>query len=101
MTLVIWLGYWMAYAFGDRPFFSLELTGWLVLVALIMLLIIFFVAQRPAQVAFDDKGNPKIDENGKPLRIASIDRPSWMWIYLAALFLLSVAAAFYVGPKDR
>jgi hypothetical protein len=101
MTLVIWLGYWLAYAFGDRPFFSLELTGGLVLLALIMLLIIFFIAQQPAKVAVDDKGNQKVDDNGKPLRIASIDRPIWLWIYLGALFLLSVAAAFYIGPKDR
>lgn len=91
MTLVIWLGYWMAYAFGDRPFVSLGTTGILVALALVVLLVIFFVAQRPE----------KPGVNGRPARRAPIDNPFWMWAYLLALLILSIAAAFYVGPRDR
>ena len=91
----------MAYAFGDRPFYSIELTGCLVGIALLLLLIIFYVAQRPAQQVLDASGKAKLDASGNAIMAALIDRPFWLWVYLAALFILSVAAAFYVGPKDR
>jgi hypothetical protein len=101
MTLVIWLGYWMAYAFGDRPFYSLELTGILVGFALVLLLLLFYAAQRPERQVVDQSGKAKVDESGSPIKQALIDRPIWLWVYLAALFTLSIAAAFYVCPKDR
>jgi hypothetical protein len=101
MTLVIWLGYWMAYAFGQRPFISLYITGILVLIALALLLTVFHVAQIPAKQVIDDKGNKVSDENKDPVQKAPIDQPFWLWAYLIALLILSVAAAFYVGPKDR
>lgn len=100
MTLVIWLGYWTAYAFGSWAFASLILTVILITVALALFVLVFSVAQRPATEKKRQDGTVDMGSDGKPIMTAAIDKPGWLWAYLGGLLAVSVAAALYVGPKD-
>ncbi len=100
MTLVIWLGYWTAYAFGSWAFASLTLTVVLIIVALLLFIVIFSVAQRAPTPKKNADGTQIMNSEGKPVMNAAIDQPGWLWVYLMGLLAVSVAAALYVGPKD-
>ena len=49
----------------------------------------------------DKAGAPVIGDDGKRVLEAPIDRPGYLWFYLAGLIFISVAAALYVGPQGR
>jgi len=100
MTLVIWLGYWTAYAFGSAPFASFTLTIILIAIALSLFLVIFFVAQQPSTQKRGPDGSAVKDADGNPVMYSAIDRPGWLWLYLVGLLAVSLAAAWYVGGRD-
>ncbi len=78
MTLVIWLGYWTAYAFGSWAFASLTLTVVLIIVALLLFIVIFSVAQRAPTPKKNADGTQIMDSEGKPVMNAAIDQPGWL-----------------------
>jgi hypothetical protein len=101
MTVVIWMGYWMAYLLGEWAFYSLFLTVGLITAAFVLFICIFRAAQLAPIPKISSNGTFIKDAAGQPITEAAIDRPAYLWLYLAGLILVSVAAALYVGPQGR
>jgi hypothetical protein len=79
--LVVWATYLASYMLFTKWFYSYKITLWLLLGAVIMFFVIYFLLR------------PAADETNKP--------GPWMFLlYCAAISVLAAAAANYVGPKD-
>jgi hypothetical protein len=116
MTLVIWMGYWIAYIcgdiFGDWIFFEGQVPLWIIVISAIQFAVVFRAAQRPPEPEMHwekkDVGDkqidaqvPTLDKDGKPVVKAAINSPGYLWLYLSALVCVAIAAALYVGTKDH
>jgi hypothetical protein len=93
LVLVVWLGYWMAYMFGEWPF----LTNWpivgLICVGAALMLAVLEAGQRTVST--------KPDETGKNVPRLAIENRKYFWVYVLALLSISVAAALYAAPEGR
>jgi hypothetical protein len=67
MTLVIWLGYWIAYILGEWTFFSTWVPVITISLALILFAVIFHVAQLPARAKLKRLDTGQNDPQGKPI----------------------------------
>lgn len=93
LVLVVWLGYWVAYMFGEWPFLTNAPIVVLIACSTLLMLVVLWAGQKPPV------SRPLPDET--VVQDKEIEKRGYFWIYVLALLLVSVASALYAAPDGR